>query len=301
MEEIFKPMLAHSVEDLESIPLPVMVSPKLDGIRVTVRDGIAYSRTNKPIRSKSVQELFGKEELNGLDGELIYGSPVAGDVFNLSTRFCMSENIPEGMTADEIRFYVFDDISEGKAIARYERYMSRCFNNEPSVVGVGQTLATSLEQVAEMQSEYEADGYEGAMVKCPNGEYKNGRSTVKQGLLGKLKKFVDSEARIIGFDELMHNNNQAEVNELGRTKRATNRENLIPADTMGALHVADIHSGVEFKIGTGFTAEQRKEIWDNRDSWLGLIAKYKFFPVGIKDKPRLPVYLGIRHEDDIGE
>ena len=62
--------------------------------------------------------------------------------------------------------------------------------------------------------------------------------------------------------------------------------------TMGALIVRDIKSGVEFNIGTGFTAAQRAASWV-----IGSMHKYKFFP--IKDKPRHPVYLGARSALDL--
>jgi DNA ligase-1 len=52
-----------------------------------------------------------------------------------------------------------------------------------------------------------------------------------------------------------------------------------------------VNTGVEFNIGTGFTAEDRA-----KKDWVGLIVKYKFFPIGVKDKPRHPVYLGLRPE-----
>jgi DNA ligase-1 len=54
---------------------------------------------------------------------------------------------------------------------------------------------------------------------------------------------------------------------------------------------------VEFQIGTGFTDLDKQQFWlsDRR----GMTVKYKYFPVGVKDKPRHPVYLGLRHKDDL--
>ena len=46
-------------------------SPKLDGIRCMIQDGIALSRSLKPIRNEHVQYILGREIFNGLDGELI--------------------------------------------------------------------------------------------------------------------------------------------------------------------------------------------------------------------------------------
>jgi DNA ligase-1 len=70
-------------------------------------------------------------------------------------------------------------------------------------------------------------------------------------------------------------------------------------DTMGVLHVRDIHNGLEFGLGTGFNDDDRKWFWENRDKVSGLIIKYRYFPVGMKDLPRHPSYKGIRDKDDL--
>lgn len=131
----------------------------------------------------------------------------------------------------------------------------------------------------------------------PASPYKHGRSTAKEGYLMKLKRFIDSEAVVIGIEEEMFNGNEATTNELGRTKRSTAKAGLVPKGRMGKLHVRDFKSGVEFHIGTGFTDADKAWWWaeDRR----GLMVKYKSFPVGVKDLPRHPVYLGIRDPGDL--
>jgi DNA ligase-1 len=68
--------------------------------------------------------------------------------------------------------------------------------------------------------------------------------------------------------------------------------------TMGAL-ICRTNFGIEFSIGTGFTAKQRAEIWKNKSIVIGKLIKYKSFKIGVKDKPRHPVYLGERDTSDI--
>ena len=67
-----KPLLSCEVP-LDKINFPVYVSTKLDGLRAVVIDSVVYSRSLKPIRNKYVQRLFGKQEYNGFDGELVVG------------------------------------------------------------------------------------------------------------------------------------------------------------------------------------------------------------------------------------
>ena len=44
-------------------------------------------------------------------------------------------------------------------------------------------------------------------------------------------------------------------------------------------------------------SEEDKELWNNNP--IGKIIKYKYFPVGQKDKPRFPIFLSFRHPNDI--
>ena len=69
-----KPMLAAKT-DGKGLSYPLLASPKLDEVRALIINGVVMSRSFKPIPNAHVQELFGRPEYNGLDGELIVGSP----------------------------------------------------------------------------------------------------------------------------------------------------------------------------------------------------------------------------------
>lgn len=133
------------------------------------------------------------------------------------------------------------------------------------------------------------------MTRDPGSRYKYGRSTAKEQILLKVKRFEDSECVIIGVQEEMHNGNVAGRDELGRTKRSSSKDGKVGKGTMGALVVRDLKTSVEFNIGTGFTAAQRAEDWESR---IGSTIVYKFFPVGVVDRPRHPVYKGPRDKND---
>lgn len=298
MSKPWKPMLAVSCDDISKIKFPVFASLKLDGIRASIHNGVVMSRSMKPIPNKQVQEKFGKPEYEGFDGEIIYGDSLDKEVFNKSTRSCMSFELPEGFSVDELKFFVFDVIGE----CCYSERQEKIITGWPEVTGVHkltQHLMEDIDQLDKYESNLLARGAEGVMVRSLDGPYKQGRSTLKEGYLLKLKRFSDSEAKIIGFEEKMHNANEATVGELGQTKRSSHKDNLVPMETLGSLKVVDIHSGVEFNIGTGFDDKLRAEIWSNKESWMGKIVKYKHFEVGSKDLPRFPVYLGERMLEDI--
>ena len=113
------------------------------------------------------------------------------------------------------------------------------------------------------------------------------------------KRFLDSEAEIVGFVELMRNKNEATINKMGYMERSSHMENKVPGGCLGAFQVKDITYGYEFEIGTGFTEADRIAFWKQKRSLLGRVVKYKYFPIGMKDLPRHPVFLGFRDPRDM--
>lgn len=53
-----KPILAGEVTDPEKIKFPVYASPKYDGIRALVVDGLLVSRTLKPIPNHYIRSML---------------------------------------------------------------------------------------------------------------------------------------------------------------------------------------------------------------------------------------------------
>lgn len=292
----FRPTLAVNA-DFSKIKYPVFASPKLDGIRCSIVDGKALSRTLKPIPNKHIHDLLSDPNLNGYDGELIVGSP--------TSKTCYNESVSNVMAFDKVpdfTYYVFDlhGFEHGYALRLATLTgLARRINPHPNIVVLEQNLLTNEDDMLMYEAAKVEEGYEGIILRSPNAPYKHGRSTVNEGYLLKVKRFEDSEAEIIGFEEEMFNGNVAETNELGRTKRSTASAGLSGKNTLGAFLVRDITTGVEFSVGTGLTALQRGTFWARQDDYLGKLLKYKFFPVGVKDKPRHPVYLGMRDRRDL--
>jgi DNA ligase-1 len=141
-------------------------------------------------------------------------------------------------------------------------------------------------------------GYEGLVVRIPQGRYKCGRSTIKEGLMIKIKQYADCEAEIVGTEELMHNTNEEDTDNFGNVKRSSSLSGKVKGNTLGAI-VAMTPEYDIFKIGTCFTTEERNAIWANRDNITGHFVKYKCAETGSKNLPRNPVFIAIRHKDDI--
>ena len=62
-------------------------------------------------------------------------------------------------------------------------------------------------------------------------------------------------------------------------------------ESAGALVMADATGRVVGNVGTGFTREQRRQIWLNKDLWMNSIKQVKAYPP-TADKLRSPVYNG---------
>jgi len=101
---------------------------------------------------------------------------------------------------------------------------------------------------------------------------------------------------VIGFQERLHNGNEATVDALGHTARSTHQANKTGLGDLGAL-VCEF-GGHRVNIGTGFTLAERQSIWAKRLELFGKLVKFKHFDYGVKDAPRHPVFLGWRSELD---
>jgi len=285
--KILKPMLAVSVDDLSKITYPVLATPKLDGIRCLIVDGMAVSRKLKPIPNNFVRTYLEEHCLEGWDGELV----VEGKSFNEIQSLIMSEDGEPDFT-----YEVFDWYSATTYEERIQD-LKRLDNDDKRVKFLFPKVIETIDQLLGYEVKCLDEGYEGVMLRAPQGLYKFGRSTLKQGWLLKLKRFKDAEAMVVGFVEKMHNGNEATVDELGHTKRSSHKANLIPAGTLGTLVVST--SDYEFGIGTGFDDAMRKTIWDNRDAYLGKLVTFKYQEAGMLERPRFPVFKGFRSEDDV--
>lgn len=301
----FKPNLAATLTKPELIKFPVWASPKIDGIRCVVFGGVAYSRSLKPIPNPFVQEWARSngEVLEGVDGELIVGSQTDPNAMQNSMAVMSKKDEPD------FTFHAFDLIDADSEGIPFEQRSGRLEEWVGPTTGVfpvertklvPQHLVTNAEELATLEAQFLEQGYEGLMIRSPQGIYKYGRSTEREGGLVKVKRFVDAEAVVVGYVEEMHNANEAKRDALGNTERSTAKAGLVGKGTLGALVVrmADDPDGTEFQIGTGFTAAQRADFWERRHEIVESLVTFKYFAHGIKEAPRHPVFKSFRHADD---
>jgi DNA ligase 1 len=296
---------AHLWSDKLSFPL--FATPKLDGIRCMITtygtsDNVAVSRKIIPIANLHIRETLSKPELRGLDGELVVGPVNAENVFNQTTGAVMGNRVKR----PDFQYIIFDTFLVPEAA-----YQNRIRALEPHVRDlqekcypvsmVPSKLCEDWAAVEEYETACLGQGYEGVILRSPTAGYKFGRSTKREQGMLKLKRFTDSEAEIIGFEELFHNANTAGQDALGHTKRSTAQAGLVAGGTLGKLQARDLTTGIEFQIGMfkGLTLADKQLIWDRQDDYLGKIVKYQHFSHGAIDKPRHSKFLGFRDPADM--
>jgi DNA ligase-1 len=293
---MFKPLLAATYEHgKHQLEFPVLGSPKLDGIRCLVIDGIAFSRTLKPIRNEHIQGILGRPMFNGMDGELIVGKPTGDLVYNRTNSGVMSVD-----GEPDFKYYVFDktDMPQDTFIERIGALSDLAHSIvEPAIELVVQHV---LENQADFNA-YELEmldlGFEGIMVRSPTGKYKYGRSTSNEGILWKVKRFTDFEAVVVDIKEAMHNSNPVLMDHLGRSMRSKHQENMSGNGMVGALVCEK--DGVQFNVAPGTMNHlQRGMFWQRRELLIGKVVKVKSFEYGVVDQPRFARFHGFRDSID---
>jgi DNA ligase-1 len=277
----FKPMLAATLTEelFPTLRFPLLLSPKLDGFRCILWDGIAYSRNAKPIKNKFIQ-VWANDKHN-VDGELIVGEPTGDDVFSRT-----SSGVTSVEGEPDFTYWTFDNPDRAH-VGYYGSHHAR---------PVPQHTVMSVKDIEKWEMLYLDQGYEGVMLRAMEGPYKNGRSTMNEQFLMKFKRFLDGEAVVIGVEEGRQNNNTPFEDELGRTKRQTLKANYTGSGMVGTLICRDPKWG-EIRVAAGkMTHSERKYFYDWPIKIVGKVIHWRSFGYGTKDAPRFARYYGLRSE-----
>lgn len=277
-----------------TLKYPVIVSPKLDGFRCLVAEGRTFTSSMKEMPNRFVQQELAHPMFDYLDGELIVGDPTHPDVF-----YHTSGPLRRVDGEPDFKFYAFDDFlyPNDPFTVRWSRI---CGRNHQRLVILEQVLCQNSDQVFQYERKCLADGYEGVMIRLPNGVYKSGRCTYNEMNMFKRKPFVLCIAEIKGFVEAMTNLNEQEEDELGLMKRSKRKENLEPKGTLGSLLLrCDLwESTFTARLGKGYTAMDNQILWDSREHFYGMKVVVKYQKHGSKDAPRIPSVIQVGGEID---
>lgn len=286
--------------DFATLQYPIYASFKEDGIRgLTLPPpnqnhlSRPVSRSFKPIRNKYVHDILRDYVPPYLDGEIV----IPGKSFNDTQSAVMSIEGTPGF-----QFRVFDSFArpDYPFIFRWNdaRKAVKQLDDHSILTWVEQFKCHSPDEVQSLHEMACRANKEGLVLRTPTGIYKSGRCTEREGIMWKVVTFVREEATIIGFEQMKQNCNVATSDEFGRSKRSKHEANMVLLPRLGAFIVNSDKYPCAFKVGN-FTEANSIEFWQNRDNLRAQTITFKHKPHGMKDLPRNPSFVGLRHADDL--
>lgn len=306
---IKKPMKGDDYVESQ-LRFPYFASYKLDGYRAFHEEGSILTSSANPVTNEHTQAMFQNRTLagrphwdfTGLDGELVVGAWNDPRAFHNT-----SGPVRRKSGEPDVRWYIFDDRTapneafahrSQRACRRVEELHAAGFDR---IDYLPQRMVMDLEQMLAFEKEAVDNGFEGIMLRDPNGRYKYGRSTVNENLLLKVKRFITEEARITGVIEQLENLNEAELDNFGRSKRRENKDNMIGTGMAGAFIVESDKWPRPFNVSaTSLTHVERLEAFKHFDAkFKGELARFKYFPHGVVDVPRHGIFESIRDPNDL--
>lgn len=261
------PMLAHVYEDRKhTLVLPGSVQPKLDGCRCLSKNGKKWSRQGKDFIAEVVAHLVFNTEGFTIDGELLLPSETGG--FQDSLR-AIKKFRPD--VSPKLEYHVYDVVDEKMPFhVRYEMLQKLIAKAPPNVKLVQTHQISSEEEIFEHHARFTAAGFEGTMIRSHAGGYAVGQRNVQ---LLKLKDFLDDEFTIVGVE-------QGGGKELGC-----------------AIFVCETKDKKQFNVRPTGNTENRKEMWSQKESYIGEPLTVRFQNLSEDGIPRFPTGIAIRDKD----
>lgn len=200
------PMLANIFQDRKSkLEFPLYVQPKLDGMRcVAVKNDnkvTLWSRERRQIHScphiiKQIEEMTSGVSSIFLDGELYKHGEDFEKIIS-----AVKKNKPSTESA-KVEFHIYDmeftNESRGKyTFERRLKYLNHLPDWYMNLIFVSTYTVNNQKQIEEKYNAFMKGGYEGAIVRNPEGTYAAKRTND----LLKYKKMLDAEFTIIDFEK----------------------------------------------------------------------------------------------------
>jgi DNA ligase-1 len=310
-----RPMLAPNEQFDESFILPdqydlYVASVKMDGIRCLIANGALYSRSGKLIPNRKLQEKYApfamllKNRGIILDGEL-WTSELEFNEIQSEVMSYQKELTPS------LTFHCFDYLYKSanfiSFLGRLENLVAfhtsiTVTNPEflPLIKLVEQHKLESLEDLRAYHKDNLDRGEEGTIIKHGYYGYCHKRCTVKEATIFKLKKWHTLDGQIHGFIQgtIADIDADKDEDEFGYSKTSRKKDDRIPAPILAAFLTK--YRGVELRVSVNtLTHDERKTLWEIRDTLLGKYIEYKGILHGAKSVPRSPKFFRFRKDKDL--
>lgn len=272
-----KPMLAQSFDKhKKKLQYPCFAQPKLDGIRCVARkrDGVVtlYSRKGKvldlvPHINEALEAILEDEQC--VDGELYTHGWDFQKIISAIKK--TSEDTPG------IEYHIYDFPNKQNEDEPFSSRFSDSNTSHVTQAGAPLVLTETVtiyseEELLEYETKALEQGYEGIMARNTESKYLFGYRS--KDLL-KVKQFQDAEYKIIGV-----------------TDGVSIEEGL-------AIFTCVTSDGLEFSVRPMGTHDERKVMFENKDSYIGKLLTVKYQELSNDNIPRFPVGLHIRETWDM--
>ena len=266
-----------------------LITTKLDGNRLVAiknKDKVKfYTRQGKLMEGLSQLEEELKDIPNEivLDGELLlrnYDNLPSDELFRQTLKMSRKKGIKT-----DLEFHIFDcitldgfnkGIDNTPCIERKARIKPLIEGKEWLIEVPVLYQGTDESKILQLLDEAIANGQEGSMINIANSPYQTKRT---KDIL-KVKKMTSYDLTVVGFEE-------GQGNFKGM---------------LGAA-IVDLRGENTVGVGSGWSLEERKEVWANKDKYLGKILEVQLFEESTDSKTglpslRFPVAKGWRFDKD---
>lgn len=268
-------MLAYPFEQkrLSKWSPPWIIQPKLDGERCRAIVDAAGSATlisselniisSVPHINQQIKEI-GLHDVE-LDGELYTHGLSFSEIHSRVSR---KVNIHDDYR--DIEYHIFDIVNDTAQASRtaFLDYLPP----KPNIKVVESKIVERLDDIMATYEAFIEDGYEGFILRNPHAPYIRRRSIYMM----KFKPKKVDHYLIYGYKEerSIHN---------------------VPKGRLGALALKspDIYKPGTFDVGSGFTAQQREDLWKRKEELVGKICEVKYQHLTEKGVPRFPVFISV--------
>lgn len=286
----FNVMLAKKFEDEEHKVKgkEFVITEKLDGMRtiMIVENGNVtfFSRQGQPITGlvEIIRDAVSLPD-NVYDGELLIANAddyKDREVLQETLKIARKDREKRGLVLHLFDMIPIEEFKAGESKATYRKrkeelsFIVEKLGSPYIKVVPNLYVGKDLDVIPKLLEEMNRKGKEGLMLNVSDGKYQCKRTDV----LLKIKSMNTMDCKIIGFEE-------------GTGKYE---------GMLGALLLD--YKGYELRCGSGFTDEDRKEIWNNKEKYLGKIAEIQYFRESRNQDGGLsvsfPVFICIRHDKD---
>lgn len=243
-----KPMLATDFSKIKKINYPVIIQPKLDGVRCLIFIDISEEKREIKFLSRNGKEYNFPHllDLKFPEGKYVLDGEIYSDTLTFQEIVSAVKKVREDTY--KLSFRCYDIANSSPQEVRIDKVQGIVESiNSPFICFVKTLVIFSKEEVVEWHNKWVEEGFEGAMIRLFGSKYGFGQRSRD---LIKYKEFNEDEFEFIDF------------------KKGLRDEDLVAICKFGEETVEAIIMG---------TIAYKKELFDNKEALKGSLLTIKYF------------------------